>query len=402
MVAGVRVAIGPLLFISVLGADLARLSARPPAGRLRPESWSGGLAAQTAGAFKSQIDLVALYVTVTDANGRLLTGLTREDFALVDQGQPQEIDVFSTEPQPLSIVVMLDYSGSMSRHRQTIGQAAGGLVDRLLPEDRARVGAFPNGHGLFWRSQVLFEPSVFTSNREQLNAVLVARAESIDGSGSPIWEAVDRSLDALAVETSRRVIVLLSDGHDNQSASRFERVLERVREMRAWVYTIGFANTANLLMTARAVRPAPELVNARTPPIDMRAERANPIHGQPRGHSSIPERDTIDRAAAATASPPLSPEVSRGVPSAPPAARTMVPHPRLSELAAASGGRYFDARGSSDFATIFTDVIDELHSQYLLGFVPAVLDGTTHTVEVRVRVPGAKVYTRPTYVARRR
>ena len=202
MVAGVRVAVGPLLLMSLLEVGLARISAGPPTGRLPSESSSGGFAAQRPGAFRSQIDLVALYVTVTDANGRLLMGLTKEDFALVDQGQPQEIAIFSTEPQPLSIVVMLDYSGSMSRHRQTIGAAAGRLVDRLLPEDRARVGAFPNGHGLFWRSRILFDPSEFTSSGEQLSAALVAQAESIDGSGSPIWEAVDRSLDALAVETS--------------------------------------------------------------------------------------------------------------------------------------------------------------------------------------------------------
>jgi hypothetical protein len=110
----------------------------------------------------------------------------------------------------------------------------------------------------------------------------------------------------------------------------------------------------------------------------------------------------MERALAAAApSPPRAPQPA-GAAAGPPAPIQIAPEPRLKELALASGGRYFDASGSSDFAAIFTEVIDELHSQYLLGFVPATLDGRTHTVEVRVRAAGAKAHTRPSYVAGRR
>src|SRR5215212_8696012 len=91
--------------------------------------------------FKSGARTVAVYATV-ESKGRLVPDLTREDFEVRDNGKPRPITVFSSEVQPISVVMMLDRSGSM-RGNFGIVQAAGeAFVRALLPADKARVGSF--------------------------------------------------------------------------------------------------------------------------------------------------------------------------------------------------------------------------------------------------------------------
>jgi Ca-activated chloride channel homolog len=75
------------------------------------------------------------------------------------------------------------------------------------------------------------------------------------------------------------------------------------------------------------------------------------------------------------------------------------PDRRLSKLAEDTGGGYFELKKTSDLASTFTRVAEELHSQYVLGFTPAVLDGKVHKLEVRVTRSGVTVRARKTYVA---
>ena len=75
------------------------------------------------------------------------------------------------------------------------------------------------------------------------------------------------------------------------------------------------------------------------------------------------------------------------------------PDRNLRRLAAETGGGHFELRDTADLNTTFTRVADELHRQYVLGFSPENLDGTTHKLEVRVKVPGMTVRARQSYVA---
>jgi VWFA-related protein len=363
----------------------------------------GAVGAAQNTTFQSRSDLVALYVTVTDEKGRGISGLSKDDFALVDRGRPQEIAVFSREPQPASIVVMLDYSGSMQPHKRAIREAAESLVDRLLPVDRARVGAF-NFDVASRSPRILLDPELFTSDGERLIGALRAQYDTIGDGASPIWRAVDRSLDALAGETNRRVLVLLSDGHDTDGHGyvvaggsgalaltdagpgvpvTFDAVLRRIQASDVLMYTLGFSRRAG-----------------RTPPTpsSMRAENMPGIadtHGRIEPHTV---QSSIDQTLARAEPPPVRVEIS-GTTRGEGLSGTILPDPSLKTLADMSGGRYFDVGGSSDFKRMFTEVIDELHGQYLVGFVPAVLDGATHTLEVTVRIPGATVRARKSYVA---
>src|SRR6185369_5616763 len=77
------------------------------------------------------------------------------------------------------------------------------------------------------------------------------------------------------------------------------------------------------------------------------------------------------------------------------------PDPGLKTLAQASGGGYFELTATDDLAPTFERVADELHRQYLLGFVPKKLDGKPHKLEVRVKGAGLSARARRTYIAAR-
>ena len=91
-------------------------------------------------------DLVRVFATVTDRDGRLVTTLARGDFEVRDEGKPQPITLFDNTPQAIRLIVMLDVSGSMAGNLPLLRAAALQLFARLRPDDVARVGAF--GHDI--------------------------------------------------------------------------------------------------------------------------------------------------------------------------------------------------------------------------------------------------------------
>src|SRR5437762_10088020 len=92
--------------------------------------------------FRTGARTVAVYATVAQKDGRLVTDLARDAFEIRDEGKPQPITVFSTDVQPVSVVIMLDRSGSMRGNVGLVEQAAEAFVKNLGPADAARIGTF--------------------------------------------------------------------------------------------------------------------------------------------------------------------------------------------------------------------------------------------------------------------
>ena len=92
--------------------------------------------------FRSGTQVVSLFATVTDAQKRLVPDLVQDDFEVFDNDKPQPLTFFENQVQPISVVVMLDTSGSMTLTLNLLRQAAEEFVTRLLPADSARIGAF--------------------------------------------------------------------------------------------------------------------------------------------------------------------------------------------------------------------------------------------------------------------
>ena len=85
---------------------------------------------------------VPLYVTVTDEQKRLVPDLSKEDFEVLDNSKPQTITTFDNQPTPITVVVMLDTSGSMTVALDLVKDGAEQFLMRMLPDDKGMVGAF--------------------------------------------------------------------------------------------------------------------------------------------------------------------------------------------------------------------------------------------------------------------
>ncbi|RPI51689.1 MAG: VWA domain-containing protein [Acidobacteria bacterium] len=177
--------------------------------------------------FRSGSRVVPSYVTVTDANNRLVTDLTREDFDILDNGRVQELTIFDNEVRPISVVVMLDTSISMTHRLNDLFGGAEQFLLRLLPHDKATVGAF--------NDKIEFA-SAFTSDRNSL----VSALKHLDfGNETHLYDAVHASLDELEKVDGRRVLLLFTDGADFGSRQGSGKALERARDNEVMIYGIG-------------------------------------------------------------------------------------------------------------------------------------------------------------------
>jgi Ca-activated chloride channel family protein len=310
--------------------------------------WVGTPAAQDTGAaqgrvYRSRSDLVSLFATVTTADDALVTDLPKDAFQVYDNGHRQAVTVFSREVQPLSAIVLLDRSGSMAADADLVTNAAAEFVKRLLPVDRARIGHFSN--------EIVLAPDDFTSDQAELLRVLGGAIQPAES--SPIWTATDRAVTALLHAGGRRVILLLTDGHDNpmlgQVHTDVKDVIYRAEYDEIMLYTIGVSNTGWQV-----------------------------TGGGPRSRLGYPPRSSGGAHFSS---------------------KTEAPDPSLKKLADESGGRYFYLDPEQNLASLFARIADELHHQYWLGFVPVKLDGDVHKLEVKVARQGLTVRARRSYVA---
>ncbi|MBK5298550.1 MAG: VWA domain-containing protein [Vicinamibacteria bacterium] len=178
--------------------------------------------------FKAGTQVVPLYVTVVDADKRLVADLAREDFEVLDNGKPVALTLFNNEPEAFSVVVMLDTSGSMTASLALLKDAAEQFVIRLLPEDRGMVGAFSD--------KIQFPISAFTSDRDEL-----AGAIKDLGFGNPtrLYDAIEAGIQQLRDVQGRRVVLVFTDGDDTASKIGMGKVLDQARADEVMIYTIG-------------------------------------------------------------------------------------------------------------------------------------------------------------------
>ena len=150
--------------------------------------------------FKSGTEIVSLFVTASDAESRLVPDLTKDDFEIFDNDKPQPIVYFENVVQPITVVVMLDTSGSMTGSISLLKDAAEQFLLRLLPADKGRVGAF---------NDKIQMSAKFSDNRDDL----IGDVRDLDyGNGTRLWDAVVMSLDELKGIAGRRVVLVFTDG----------------------------------------------------------------------------------------------------------------------------------------------------------------------------------------------
>jgi len=194
--------------------------------------------------FRASTQVVSLFATVTDAQNRLVPELTKDDFTVLDNDKPQELLVFQSENQPITVVVMLDTSGSMTGSIALLKAAAEQFVTRLLPDDKAAVGAFNDKIEL---------SASFSNDRDGL----ITEIRDLDfGNGTRLYDAINESLNQLHGIDGRRVVLVFTDGDDTSSRVGRGTVMDRARAEEVMIYAIGLQS--EFFDGARVVRSKPD------------------------------------------------------------------------------------------------------------------------------------------------
>jgi VWFA-related protein len=328
-----------------------------------------GVAAQTpqGPTFSSGARTVAVYATVTNAANRLVTDLGREQFSIEDNGKPQDLSLFANDIQPITVVMLLDRSGSMRANFELVEKAAEAFVAVMSPADQARIGSFSN--------RIQLDPPEFTSNHEQLLKIL--QTELQPEGPTPLWNAVNVGITSLLHVQGRRVVLVFTDGVDmpmnfSNRNSSLKDVMKRAEEEDVMVYAIGLAG-----------QNGPQITGG-----GGGGGYGGGFPGRGRGGfgGGFPGRGGFGRG---------------GYGGGRRFAVDDHPDEGLAKIAAATGGGYFELTDTADLSSTFKRVADELHHQYALGFTPTNLDGKMHALAVKVASTGMTVRARRSYLARK-
>src|ERR1041385_423545 len=192
----------------------------------------GEVTKDAAGGFiyKSIVNEVTLSATVLDAKRHLVTNLDKTNFVVYEDGQPQNITSFIRKDIPVSIVIVVDNSGSMRTKRAAVTKAVLNLITASNPQDEVFVVNFNDDPYL---------DQDFTNKNDLLREAL----DRVDSrGGTALYDAVIASADHLAkgAKKEKKVLLVVTDGVDNESRESLESAIRKVQDDNGpTIYTIG-------------------------------------------------------------------------------------------------------------------------------------------------------------------
>ena len=186
---------------------------------------------------------VLLEATVTDKADRFVGGLDAASFRVLENDEPQTIDLVSIESLPVTYTLLVDASQSMHARMEFVRRAAGRLADFLRPNDRIIVAPFTKSLG------PITGP---TGDRDTIAGAVQAISSS---GGTAIFDGLIEASRLVPGNDRRHVIVLITDGYDENSQAKVEDALVAVKSAHAAVYVIGVGGVAGIsLKGERALR----------------------------------------------------------------------------------------------------------------------------------------------------
>jgi VWFA-related protein len=319
--------------------------------------------------FKSGVELVNVTATVTDRDGRFVSGLRKEDFVLYDNNDRQEIAQFSSDRVPVSLGILLDSSGSMTSDKMSYARDA---IDRFTND-------------LLDRDDELFFMDFSTRARLDQDWTTDRRAISravnrvSPNGGTALYDAIAEALPiAAAGRHQKKALLVISDGNDTDSQISVSELRQAIRESEVLVYALGVDATEET--TNRITQPPPII----RPPIPI----PFPIPGtggRPRGRF---------------------PQIIGGGPIGggqrrwPQRGGERVNADALRQITDDTGGRTEIVRGFGDLNAATSRIADELSKQYYLGYArTGDKDGRWHAIRLEVRDRRLNVRARRGYVA---
>ncbi len=182
----------------------------------------------------TSISSVLLETAVFNAAGRPVNGLRPGEFQVLEDGKPQVLDMAVPDVMPSTYTLLVDASQSMSRRMDSVRQAARDLPARLRDVDQVLIVPF---------SRTLGASTGPTRDRD----TIVGAIDAIQATGgTAILDALTEAATNLQGIETRHVIVLITDGYDENSQTTFDRALDAVKKSEATVYVIGIGGIAGV------------------------------------------------------------------------------------------------------------------------------------------------------------
>jgi len=308
-------------------------------------SWT--LLAQEVPTFSSEVNVVNVLATVRDKQGKIVSNLTKDDFKLQQDGQPQTIRYFTKVTDlPLTLGLLVDTSMSQRRVLEQERSSSYSFLENLMREDKDKAFLIH----FDWEVELLQD---LTSSRQKLNAAL----EKLDnpkfapgygggggsgggsqgggggghhgGGGTTLYDAVFLGSDELMQkQKGRKALIILSDGVDTGSKLSLNRAIESAQRANTLVYSILYAD--------------PEAYSHLGYPGGMgRHGGWGGGGGRGPGGGGYPQQ----------ASHPDGKKV-------------------LQQISRETGGRFFEVTKKQPINQIYTEIEEELRNQYSLGYTP--------------------------------
>jgi VWFA-related protein len=307
--------------------------------------------------FRSGVELINVTATVTDDDGRFVSGLRKEDFTVYEDGRTQEVTHFSNERVPVSLGILLDASGSMTPDKMAAARAA---IDRFIfdllgPDDELFFVEFANAPRVTQQ---------WTTDRRSISRA-VARVNP--AGGTAMYDAVADAVPfAEAGQNRKKALLVISDGNDTNSSIAVSELRQLIRESEVLVYALGVDGTGRS--------------NGGTltrPPVQLPIPLPFPFPGGGRRPALPQIGGTWSRSAG-----------------------ERVNAEALRQITDDTGGRTEIVRGFDGLDAATARIADELSKQYYLGYASTgEKDGRWHAIRVEVRDRRLNVRARRGYVA---
>jgi Ca-activated chloride channel family protein len=203
--------------------------------------------AQELDAIRVNVRLVNVAFTVRDASGKLVTNLTKDDFEVLDDGQPQSISFFARgEDLPLTLGLIVDFSGSQEHFvKQHEHDLRDFLKDVLTPRDRAFLVCF--GNHLRLASDFSASSSDLIDGLKKLekrNVPEIGPHEYRSG-GTAFYDAIYQAtkVKLAHADEGRRALIIFSDGEDNSSARNMMDTIEAAQTEDVVLFSVRYTET---------------------------------------------------------------------------------------------------------------------------------------------------------------
>jgi Ca-activated chloride channel homolog len=286
------------------------------------------LGALVCAQFRVDALLINVVATVVDGKGRTVPNLTSDDFIVEEDGQPQTIKhLVPSADLPISIGVVIDASLSMETKIRTAQRAVNRFFSMIHQDDEIFLMTFTR------RASLIAD---FTSDRTKLTNALMTGVNL--GGGTSLYDSLYQALQKVKEgRYQKKAVLLVTDGEDTTSLTRFDKALQDIRESDMLVYSIGIKGA---------------------PVFDLGTD---PLSGNSRSRPLNNNNTSVDMKV-------------------------------LNRFGEASGGRAWEiseATFGKNMDAVIDTIAAELRSQYSIGYYPnhPVKDGKWHSVRIRMRNP---------------